>query len=69
MDIQMPELDGYEATYRLRKAGYKRPIIALTAHALKNERERSLRTGCNEHLTKPINRSELISSLVHFTRH
>ncbi len=63
MDIQMPLLDGYEATSRLRQAGYDRPIIALTAHALKEERELALRTGCNGHLTKPIDRRELINSL------
>jgi CheY-like chemotaxis protein len=64
MDIQMPLIDGYQATTRLRKAGYSRPIIALTAHALAEERERCLRTGCNGHLTKPISRKQLIESLV-----
>jgi signal transduction histidine kinase/CheY-like chemotaxis protein len=63
MDIQMPFLDGYQATTKLRQAGYKRPIIALTAHALREEREKAIRTGCNGHLTKPIDRSELIESL------
>jgi PAS domain S-box-containing protein len=63
MDIQMPFLDGYEATTKLRQAGYDRPIIALTAHALREEREKAIRTGCNGHLTKPIDRLELIESL------
>jgi len=63
MDIQMPLVDGYEATTQLRNAGYDRPIIALTAHALREERERALRTGCNGHLTKPIDRVKLIESL------
>lgn len=64
MDIQMPQVDGYEATHRLRKLGYKIPIIALTAHALKEERDRCLRVGCTDHFTKPIDREKLIS-LVH----
>jgi CheY-like chemotaxis protein len=63
MDIQMPLMDGYQATARLRQAGFKKPIIALTAYALTEERERSLRQGCNAHLTKPVNRRRLIESL------
>lgn len=68
MDIQMPEMDGYEATERLRKAGFRRPILALTAHALKEERERSFNAGCDDHLTKPVNRRLLIERLSHFVR-
>lgn len=64
MDIQMPLVDGYQATIRLRQAGYKRPIIALTAHALIEEREKSQQAGCDGHLTKPINRTLLIESLL-----
>lgn len=64
MDIQMPLVDGYQATTRLRAAGYKKPIIALTAHALVEEREKCLRTGCTGHLTKPIDRRLLIESLI-----
>jgi signal transduction histidine kinase len=66
MDIQMPLIDGYEATTRLRQAGFERPIIALTAHALNEERDRCLSKGCSGHLTKPISRQQLIDSLVHF---
>jgi CheY-like chemotaxis protein len=60
MDIQMPNLDGLKATTQLREKGYTRPIIALSAHALKQEMENSLKAGCNDHLTKPINRRTLI---------
>jgi two-component system, sensor histidine kinase len=66
MDIQMPLWDGYEATSRLRQAGFRRPIIALTAHALNEERDKCLRVGCNAHLTKPINRRQLIDSVVRY---
>ncbi len=60
MDIQMPTLDGIEATHRLRSAGYQRPILALTAHAMREEKKRSLDAGCDAHLTKPITRKNLI---------
>lgn len=67
MDIQMPLIDGYQATVELREAGYDRPIIALTAHALNEEREHCLRVGCNSHLTKPISRRQLIDTLLEFS--
>jgi len=60
MDIQMPILDGYDATMQLRHKGYSKPIVALTAHAMKEERARCLRAGCNDHLTKPVSRSNLV---------
>lgn len=63
MDIQMPGMDGLEATRRIRAHGYKKPIIALTAHALPSEIERSILAGCDLHLTKPIRKPELIEAL------
>ncbi|MGE0525941.1 MAG: ATP-binding protein [Bdellovibrionales bacterium] len=63
MDIQMPEMDGYEAAKILRKRGLKVPIVALTAHALASAREKSVLFGFSEYLTKPINFRQLIRVL------
>lgn len=63
MDVQMPYMDGYTATQRIREDGYKKPIIALTAHAMKEFRVKSLDVGCNDHLAKPIERERLIETI------
>jgi CheY-like chemotaxis protein len=63
MDIQMPGMNGYEATAILRDKGYDRPILALTANAMIGERERCIAAGCNGFLTKPINQKELIETI------
>ncbi len=63
MDIQMPILDGHEATKKLRQSKYSKPIIALTAHAMKEEREKCFESGFTEFLTKPIQRDLMVEVL------
>ena len=66
MDMQMPVMDGYEAVQLLRSAGFDRPIIALTANAMREDRERCIAVGCNDYASKPLDGVKLVKLIGHY---
>ncbi len=66
MDMQMPELDGYSATRKLRELKYTKPIVALTANAMADDRSRCIAAGCDDYVAKPIRMDHFMSILGRF---
>ena len=66
MDINLPGIDGYEATRLIRESKPDLPIVALTAYAMTGERERSMDAGCNDYLSKPVSPKELLAVVARF---
>ena len=63
MDMQMPVMDGYSAASKMREIGYRHPILALTAHAMRGDSQRCIDAGCTGYLTKPINIAQLLQDV------
>ena len=68
MDVQMPVMDGYQATAEIRKLGFRQPIVAMTANAMEGDRERCLAADMNDHVAKPIEPEHLWDALIRWVQ-
>ncbi len=63
MDIKLPEMDGYEATKKIKEMNESLPVIAQTAYAMADDEQKSIQVGCDDYITKPINRRKLLQTM------
>jgi two-component system, cell cycle response regulator DivK len=68
MDLKLPVLDGYETTKKIKSLNNNIPVIAQTAYALAGDNEKAIAAGCNEYITKPINKDELLQKINMFLK-
>ena len=66
LDIQMPKMNGYEATREIKKIRKTLPVIAQTAYAMAGDREKSIQAGCDDYITKPLNIESLLPKINQF---
>ncbi|MBN1599308.1 MAG: tetratricopeptide repeat protein [Bacteroidales bacterium] len=69
MDIQMPVMDGYKATYEIKKLNKNMPVIAQTSFAMSNEKEKCIDAGCDDYITKPLDLDNLLSKIERCLQH
>lgn len=69
MDVKLPGIDGYETTRRIRDLGFDHPIIAVSAFAFSEDQQRAIMAGCNDYITKPVNKDSLLSKLDQYVQH
>jgi CheY-like chemotaxis protein len=67
MDIKMPVMDGYDATQKIREFNKKVIIIAQTAYALAGDREKAIEAGCNDYISKPVKKEDLMALIEKYT--
>ncbi|MFW5831677.1 MAG: response regulator [Prolixibacteraceae bacterium] len=63
MDLKMPVMDGYEATAEIKKMNSEVPVLAQTAYALAGDDKKALRVGCDDYITKPIKKDDLLKKI------
>ena len=68
MDLQIPGISGFEAATQIKKLRQDLPIIAQSAYAFLEEKERAIEAGCDAHISKPINAFDLLSAINHFLK-
>jgi PAS domain S-box-containing protein len=68
MDLQMPVMDGFDATAELRQRGFRKPILAVSAAAMQDDRDRAIAAGCNDHVTKPVSANTVVEKIIEHAR-